>query len=80
MATSADLHKRVAQVLAAEVVPALNMDGAQLEVLDVVDSVARIQLASHCGNCPDAIMLVIAGIEQELRRHVPEIKCIEIVP
>ena len=74
------LKTRVAAALVQHVGPALDMDGTQLEVLDVADGVARIRLGGVCGNCPSSIMLVVNGIEEELRKHVPEIAYIEAVP
>jgi len=74
------IKERVAQVLAEHVGPALSMDGTLLEVLDVEDGVARIQLNGVCGNCPSSIMAVVMGIEEELRRHLPEVAYIEAVP
>lgn len=75
-----DLVARVSAALAEHVGPALEMDGTRLEVLDVTDGVARIRLGGVCGNCPSSIMLVVNGIEDELRKHVPEVACIEAVP
>jgi Fe-S cluster biogenesis protein NfuA len=74
------LKDRVAKVLAEEVAPALQMDGADLELLDVTDGVARVRLLGGCASCPSTIMAVIMGIEQELRRRVPEVEYIEAVP
>jgi Fe-S cluster biogenesis protein NfuA len=74
------LKERVTQVLAREVGPALAMDGTQIEVLDVADGVARLRLGGVCGGCPSSIMTVVNGIEEELRKHVPEIEYIEAVP
>jgi Fe-S cluster biogenesis protein NfuA len=78
--SSENLKSRVAAALAQHVGPALEMDGTMLEVLDVSDGVARIRLGGVCGNCPSSIMLVINGIEEELRKHVPEVAYIEAVP
>ena len=75
-----NLMTRVTAALVAHVGPALDMDGTQLEVLDVTDGVARIRLGGVCGNCPSSIMLVVNGIEEELRKHVPEVAYIEAVP
>jgi Fe-S cluster biogenesis protein NfuA len=75
-----DLIERVRSVLAQEVGPALAMDGAAIEVLDVTDGVARVRLGGVCSGCPSTLMTVIMGIEQELRRHVPEIEYLEAVP
>jgi Fe-S cluster biogenesis protein NfuA len=78
--SSENLKSRVAAALAQHVGPALEIDGTMLEVLDVSDGVARIRLGGVCGNCPSSIMLVINGIEVELRKHVPEVAYIEAVP
>lgn len=75
-----DLKERVVRVLAEEVGPALQMDGAAIEVLDIVQGVARVRLNGVCGGCPSTIMTVLMGIEQELRRRVPEIDYLEAVP
>jgi Fe-S cluster biogenesis protein NfuA len=75
-----DLKSRVADALALHVGPALDMDGTLLEVLDVSGGVARIRLGGVCGNCPSSIMLVVNGIEEELRKHVPEVEYVEAVP
>jgi Fe-S cluster biogenesis protein NfuA len=79
-ARSADLKERVSRALAEEIGPALQMDGAVIEVLDVTDGIARLRLNGVCSGCPSTIMTVINGIEQELRRHVPEVEFIEAVP
>lgn len=74
------LKARVADALARAVGPALDMDGTRLEVLDVTDGIARIRLGGACGTCPSSIMAAVMGIEQELRKHVPEVEYIEAVP
>jgi Fe-S cluster biogenesis protein NfuA len=79
-APSGDLKDRVIRALAEEVGPALHLDGADLEVLDVSDGVVRVRLHGACGGCPSTIMAVIMGIEQELRRLVPEVEYLEAVP
>jgi len=80
MTDTESLKMRVTDALTKHVGPALEMDGTQLEVLDVSDGVARIRLGGVCGNCPSSIMLVVNGIEEELRKHVPEVAYIEAVP
>jgi Fe-S cluster biogenesis protein NfuA len=76
---ASDLKERVAQALATTIGPALQMDGAAIEVLDVTDGVARLRLGGVCGGCPSSIMAVVMGIEQELRRSVPEVEYVEAV-
>jgi Fe-S cluster biogenesis protein NfuA len=74
------LRERVARALAEHVGPALEMDGTAIEVLDVTDGVARIRLNGVCGGCPSSVMTLVMGIEQELRRHVPEVEYLEVSP
>jgi Fe-S cluster biogenesis protein NfuA len=74
-----DLKTRVIQALTAEVGPALQMDGGGIEVVDVNDGIVRVRLQNVCNGCPSTIMTVIMGIEQELRRHVPEVEYLEAV-
>ena len=74
-----DLKARVEKALAEAVGPALQMDGTAVEVLDVTDGVARLRLGGVCGGCPGTIMAVVMGIEQELRRRVPEVDYVEVV-
>ena len=75
-----DLKARVAQVLAEQVGPALAMDGTAIEVVDVSDGVAQVRLGGVCSGCPSTIMTVIMGIEEELKKHVPEVEYLEAVP
>jgi Fe-S cluster biogenesis protein NfuA len=77
---SGDLKARVARVLAEEVGPALQMDGGDVEVLDISDGVVRVRLLGACSGCPSTIMAVIIGIEQELRKRIPEVEYLEVIP
>jgi riboflavin kinase/FMN adenylyltransferase len=79
-AKNALLIDRVRGVLAREVGPALAIDGAAVEVLGIENGVARVRLAEVCASCPATLMTMVFGIEQELRRHVPEIEYLEASP
>jgi Fe-S cluster biogenesis protein NfuA len=74
------LKVRVARALAEEVAPALEMDGTGLEVLDVTGGVVRLRLGGACACCPSSVMAIVMGIEEELRRRVPEVQYLEAVP
>jgi Fe-S cluster biogenesis protein NfuA len=79
MTSTSELHQRVARVLTEEVAPALAMDGGAVQLVEVVDGVARVRLGGVCNGCPSTIMAVLTSVEQELRRHVPEVDYIEPV-
>jgi Fe-S cluster biogenesis protein NfuA len=72
--------QRVARFLATELAPALQMNGDALEVVEVKDRVARLRLRGACCCDPASIMGVVMGLEGELRRQVPEVVYVEIVP
>jgi Fe-S cluster biogenesis protein NfuA len=74
------LKERVIRVLAEEVGPALQMDGTAIEVLDVSGGVVQVRLGGVCGSCPGSILAAVHGIEQELRRHIPEVEYLEALP
>ena len=79
-ADSSDLRDRVIDVLAAEIGPALQLDGGDIEVIDVSEGIVRLRLHGTCSGCPSAIMAVIMGIEQELRKRLPEVGYVEAMP
>lgn len=74
------LKARVEDALRREVGPALELDGAAIEVLGVENNVARVRLGAVCASCPATLMVLVNGIEDELRKHVPEIEYLEAAP
>ena len=75
-----DLTARVAHFLNAEIRPALQTNGGDIEIIEVSDGVARVRLHGGCSGCPSAVMAVIMEVEQELRKRIPEIEYLEAVP
>jgi len=75
-----DLHSRVAEVLRTHVAPALELDGGAIELLDIDRGCARVRLHGSCSSCPSTVMFLVRGIEEELRKHIPEIDYLEAVP
>jgi Fe-S cluster biogenesis protein NfuA len=56
------------------------MDGSSIEVLEIDRGCARVRLNGACAGCPATVMFVVRGMEEELRRHIPEIEYLEAVP
>ena len=56
------------------------MEGTALEVLDVDRGCARVRLTGVCAGCPATVMFLVRGMEEELRKRVPEIEYLEVVP
>jgi riboflavin kinase/FMN adenylyltransferase len=75
-----DLRSRVEEAIRIHVAPVLELDGAAIEVLDVDRGCARVRLNGACAGCPATVMFVVRGMEEELRRLVPEVEYLEAVP
>ena len=55
--------------------PYLKADGGDVELIDLTeDLVVKVRLTGACGGCPFSMMTLKAGIEQAVRKNVPEIK------
>ena len=55
--------------------PYLNDDGGNVEVVDITDDmIVRVKLVGSCSTCPQSFMTMKAGIEEAVKRAVPEIK------
>jgi Fe-S cluster biogenesis protein NfuA len=59
--------------------PALQADGGDVELVDVVDGVVKVRLTGACGGCPMSQMTLKMGIERQIRKEIPEIKSVESV-
>jgi Fe-S cluster biogenesis protein NfuA len=70
------LHERVEAAL-DKVRPTLQRDGGDIELLDVVDGVAKVRLQGACAGCPMSQMTLTWGVEQTLVKEVPEILRVE---
>ncbi len=59
--------------------PALQADGGDVELVDVVGGVVKVRLTGACGGCPMATMTLKNGIEALLKEEVPSVERVESV-
>ena len=60
--------------------PYLQADGGNVKVLEVnTDMVVKLELLGACGACSMSTMTMKAGIEQAIKREVPEINSVYAV-
>lgn len=72
-----ELLERIEQALDS-IRPYLRTDGGDVKLLEVTDEmVARIELLGACGACPMSTMTFKAGVEEAIKREVPEIVSVE---
>jgi len=59
----------------ADIRPALQADGGNVELVDVSDQgVVKVRLTGACSGCPMGMMTLKEGIEKELKSKVPGVK------
>ena len=58
----------------ADIRPALQADGGNVELVDVEDGVVKVRLTGACGSCPMATMTLRFGVEKILKERIPEVK------
>ena len=60
--------------------PYLEADGGNVSVEEITnENIVKLRLLGACGSCPMSIMTLKAGIEQAIKRAVPEIEGVEAV-
>jgi len=60
--------------------PFLEKDGGNVEIVEVTeDLVVKLRLLGSCETCPQNFMTMKTGIEESIKRDVPEIKTIEAI-
>ena len=60
--------------------PALKADGGGVELVDVTEEgIIKLKLTGACGHCPMSTYTLKMGIEQNLKKEIPEIKGVEQV-
>ncbi len=58
----------------AQIRPALQADGGDVELVDVSDGVVKLKLKGTCAGCPMATITLRNGIERVLKEQIPEVE------
>ncbi len=76
---SEELIKKVKNVI-EQIRPHLQADGGDIRFVELTsDNVVNVELLGACGTCPMSTMTLKAGVEQAVKRELPEIKSVEAV-
>ena len=64
-----------------EIRPAIRADGGDIELIsfDPEEGRVEVRLVGACHSCPYSVMTLQGGIEQRLRRQLPEVKTVVAV-
>ena len=57
-----------------EVRPTLQADGGDIQLVSVEDGIVKVRLTGACGSCPMSQMTMTQGVEQAIKKAVPQVK------
>ncbi|MFK7951368.1 MAG: NifU family protein [Ekhidna sp.] len=72
--TGDDSEAKIKGVLEEYIRPAVEMDGGAIQFVSLVDGVVTVSLQGSCSGCPSSTITLKSGIENLLKRMVPEVK------
>ena len=64
----------------AEIRPALQRDGGDIEFVELVGNTVKVRLQGACHGCPAAQYTMAFGVERHIKKKVPEIESVIAVP
>lgn len=71
-----DLRIRIEEAL-DEIRPHLAVDGGNVELVDIEDDLTiKLKWLGNCENCNMSAMTMRAGIQETIRKRVPEVKSV----
>ncbi len=73
------MKERVEQVI-NRIRPAVQIDGGDIELIEIVNGVVKLRLVGSCSGCPSSLMTLKMGIERAIRAEVPEVTSVEAIP
>ena len=76
---NAELIKKVENVI-DQIRPYLQADGGNIRFVELTeDYVVNVELLGACGSCPMSTMTLKSGVEQAMKKAIPEIKSVEAI-
>lgn len=67
------MREKVEKVI-ADIRPALQADGGDIELIAVENGIVKVKLVGACGSCPMSQLTLKRGVEARLKAKIPEIK------
>ncbi len=69
-----EIYKKVENVI-QQIRPYLQDDGGDIDLIELTDDlVVKVKLQGACGMCPYSLMTLKNGVEEAIKKEVPEIK------
>lgn len=74
-----DLDENIKGILDEYIRPAVEQDGGAIDFHSFEDGKVKVVLQGACSGCPSSTLTLKAGIENLLKRMVPEVKEVEAI-
>jgi Fe-S cluster biogenesis protein NfuA len=78
MSRTEEFKDRVEKAL-GELRPRPQADGGDIELLGIDNGVVKVRLKGACAGCPMSTMTLKMGVEQYLKKNIPEVVGVEAV-
>lgn len=72
-----EVVQKIKKLLDEHVKPAVEMDGGAISFKSFSEGVVTVVMKGSCSGCPSSTMTLKAGIENLLKRMVPEVEAVE---
>lgn len=74
---NAELIKKAQEVI-DQIRPYLEADGGNIKFIEITDdNIVKVELQGACRSCPMSLMTLKNGVEQAMKKAIPEIKAVE---
>lgn len=73
-----NIKDKVEEVLSG-IRPFLNADGGDVELVSIENDTVRLRLLGACSSCSMSQMTMKAGIEEGIKKAIPEIRFVEAI-
>ncbi len=74
-----ELKNKVINIL-DQIRPYLQADGGDLQFVNITDDmIVNVELQGACGSCPYSTITLKNGVEEAIKKAIPEIKSVEAV-
>lgn len=79
MAENTELQSKVEGIL-EQIRPYLQNDGGDIRFVNITeDNVLNVELMGACGSCPYSTQTLKNGVQEAIRKALPEIKSVEAI-
>lgn len=79
MTNNAELETKVKNVI-EQIRPYLQADGGDIHFVELTnENIVNVELQGACGSCPFSRMTLKNGVEEAMRKALPEIRSVEAI-